>query len=332
MARPLRIEYADAYYHVTCRGNDRRPIFRDDDDRATFAARLENSLSIYGVRAHAYVLMQNHFHLILQTPNANLSDFMRHFNVSYTGYFNRRHKRTGHLYHGRFKAILVEADRYLLELSRYLHLNPVRIGPWRRIAYQEQVGHLWRYSWSSLPGYVSARRQIPWMTYEHVLAYCNGSRIKYGRFVQDGLERGYETPWKQVQGQVVLGDQAFWRTVKTHVGRSNADANEHPSIRSLDKRTPVEILGRVAAYFDLDPRRLERKRSGHRDERAILMELMYRHARMTLREVGRHLGGMDYTAVSHERRRLRERLRADQTLSSAYQELERQLQVSHPGI
>lgn len=325
MARPLRIEYADAYYHVTCRGNERRPIFRDDDDRQSFVSKLENSLSIYGVKAHAYILMANHFHLIVQTPNANLSEFMRHFNVSYTGYFNRRHRRIGHLYHGRFKAIVIEADRHLLELSRYVHLNPVRIGTWKRLRYQDQVGQLWRYAWSSLPGYVSARRQVPWVTYEHVLSYCGASRRQYGRFVQDGLESGYPTPWKGLYGQIVLGDEAFWRAIKVRLLRAGAGMAEKPPAMYLDRRRPSEIVAQVADYFGLEAHQLERKRSGHRDERALLMELMYRYGRISQKEVGRHLGGMDYTAVSHERRRLRERLETNEALSRACRELERRL-------
>jgi putative transposase len=125
MARPLRILYPNAFYHITCRGNDRRVIFGDDQDRTRFLGRLRGALEICSVRAHAYILMSNHFHLIVETPKANLSEFMRQFNISYTGYYNRR--RIGHLYQGRFKAIVVDKDSYLLELSRYVHLNPTRI-------------------------------------------------------------------------------------------------------------------------------------------------------------------------------------------------------------
>jgi putative transposase len=114
MARPLRISYPNAFYHVTCRGNDQRAIFRDDYDRTRFLAQLESALEIFSVGLHAYVLMSNHFHIIVETPKANLSEFMRQFNISYTGYYNRRHGRVGHLYQGRFKAIVVDKDSYLL--------------------------------------------------------------------------------------------------------------------------------------------------------------------------------------------------------------------------
>jgi putative transposase len=106
MTRALRILYANAYYHVTCRGNERKAIFRDDTDRSLFLDKLNSSREIYGVEIHCYVLMNNHFHLVVETPRGNLSEFMRHFNISYTAAFNRRHRRVGHLYQGRYKAIL----------------------------------------------------------------------------------------------------------------------------------------------------------------------------------------------------------------------------------
>lgn len=127
MDRPLRIRYPGAEYHVTCRDNDRRNIFHDDTDRRTFLRILSQSLNIYSVKLHAYVLMDNHFHLLVETALGNLADFMRHFNITYTGYFNRRHKRVGYLYQGRYKSILVEKETYLSALTRYIHLNPAKI-------------------------------------------------------------------------------------------------------------------------------------------------------------------------------------------------------------
>jgi REP element-mobilizing transposase RayT len=159
MARPLRISYPNAFYHVTCRGNDRRAIFRDDHDRTHFLAQLESALEIFSVRLHAYVLMSNHFHLIVETPKANLSEFMRQFNISYTGYYNRRHGRIGHLYQGRFKAIVVDKDSYLLELSRYVHLNPIRIKAKRQRSEAERIGEVSRYRWSSLSGYLDGKKK-----------------------------------------------------------------------------------------------------------------------------------------------------------------------------
>ena len=150
MARALRIEYPNAYYHVTCRGNERRAIFKDQADRQAFHDRLQIALENYQVTLHAYVLMDNHFHFVLQTPQGNLSAFMRQFNVAYTGYYNRRHHRVGHLYPGRFKAIVIEAESYLLELSRYVHLNPVRVMRRKDQSVKEKRDYLRNYDWSSL--------------------------------------------------------------------------------------------------------------------------------------------------------------------------------------
>jgi putative transposase len=128
MARPLRIEFPDAFYHVTARGNERRNIFRDDRDRQRLLGYLESAVLRYKAVVHVYCLMSNHYHLLLSTPAGNLSQIMRHINGGYTTYFNKRHDRAGHLLQGRYKAILVEADPYAGELSRYIHLNPVRAG------------------------------------------------------------------------------------------------------------------------------------------------------------------------------------------------------------
>ncbi len=127
MSRPLRIQYPGAVYHVTCRGNERKEIFREDQDRITFLELLMDSQEIYQVKLYAWVLMENHFHLLLETPLGNLDQFMRRFNISYTGCFNRKYQRVGHLYQGRYKSILVEKENYLSELSRYIHLNPIRV-------------------------------------------------------------------------------------------------------------------------------------------------------------------------------------------------------------
>jgi REP element-mobilizing transposase RayT len=127
MSRPLRIQYPGAYYQVTCRGNEQREIFRDWEDPKAFFRLLARSIEVFDVRLFAYALLPNHFHLLICTLKGNLSQFMRHFSISYTGLFNRKYQRSGHLYQGRYKAFLIDADSYLLEVSRYIHLNPLRM-------------------------------------------------------------------------------------------------------------------------------------------------------------------------------------------------------------
>ncbi len=142
MARPLRVQYPGAVYHVTCRGNERKEIFRDDKDRSIFIEILGRSTKTYNIRLYSYVLMKNHFHLLLETPLGNLGEFMRHFNITYTGYFNRRHKRSGHLYQGRYKSLVVDKNEYLSVLSRYIHLNPVRINSFMQKTDKEKIDYL----------------------------------------------------------------------------------------------------------------------------------------------------------------------------------------------
>ena len=128
MARPLRIEYPGALYHVTSRGNEQKDVFKSRRDREQFLSYLESAAERYGAVIHVWCLMSNHYHLLLETPKGNLSQIMRHINGAYTTYFNVKRKRAGHLFQGRYKAILVDADAYVAELSRYIHLNPVRAG------------------------------------------------------------------------------------------------------------------------------------------------------------------------------------------------------------
>ena len=324
MARPLRIQYRDAFYYVTCRGNDRRSIYRDDSDRELFLEKLKASLEIYGVALHAYVLMGNHFHLLVQTPKANLSEFMRHFNIAYTGSYNRRHKRVGHLYQGRYKAILVEGDTYLLELSRYLHLNPIRIKPHKGKGYNEQWRVLEKYRWSSLRGYLKAIERESWVNYDEVLGQVGGSRSRYSQFIEEGIEGGYDTPWEKLKGQVILGREEFVRKLK---GKANGKVSprEQPSMKVLEAVSPEEVLRKVSRKLGIKTEELLGKRPARRDYRALVMEMMYRHGRTGQGESGRRMGRLDYSTVSRERKRLRERIAADRELRRLVEKAERSL-------
>ena len=188
MARPLRIQFPGAYYHITCRGIERRSIYADDKDRYKFLALLAVSLETYQVFLYAYILMRNHFHLLIQTRKANCSEFMRHFNICYTGWFNWRHKRCGNLYQGRYMAFLIDADNYILEVSRYLHLNIVRVRGMKSMAYSEKWRCVRDYPWSSLRSYVTEHHAASIIAYDLILSMVGG-RHAYRDFVRDGLKR-----------------------------------------------------------------------------------------------------------------------------------------------
>ena len=202
MARPLRIEFPGALYHVTARGNARQDIFIDDEDRHLFLGVLERVVSRFHLLLHAYCLMDNHFHLVLETPEANLSQSMRQLNGVYTQAFNRRHGRVGHVLQGRFKAILVDRDSYLLELCRYVVLNPVRARSTRKPD---------TYPWSSYRASAGLAPAPAWLSVDWLLSRFGKQRPaaqrKYRAFVAEGI--GQPSPWEQVQGQVLLGSEKF---------------------------------------------------------------------------------------------------------------------------
>ena len=202
MTRPLRIEYPDAIYHVTSRGNARRKIFLDDEDREVFLSTLAWVVERFGWICHAYCLMGNHFHLLIETPTPNLSRGMRQLNGVYTQGFNRRHRKVGHLFQGRFKAILVERESYLLELVRYVVLNPVRA---------KMVKTPDKYAWSSYRATlgldpIPSALSIDWVLGQFAKTK-SVARQRYAAFVKAGIGQG--SPWEDLKGQVLLGSEAF---------------------------------------------------------------------------------------------------------------------------
>ena len=191
MARPIRIEYEGAVYHVTIRGNERKALFQTDADRERFVQALADSLERYSVRLYLYCLMSNHTHFVLETPCGNLSRFMQRFQTAYTVYYNKRHRRSGHLMQGRFGASIVEEDRYILKLSRYVHLNPVFIRANKSKSITERTAILRRYRWSSYLGYIGKSKREDFVDYGPVLAMMEGSKrtvkSQYRRFVEAGI-------------------------------------------------------------------------------------------------------------------------------------------------
>lgn len=196
MARPLRIEFAGALYHVTSRGNARQPIFLDDSDRRRFLEQLGDVVVRHRWECHAYCLMTNHYHLLLGTLEPDLSRGMRRLNGSYAQWFNLRHERVGHVLQGRFTGIVVERESHLLELARYVVLNPVRAGV---CASPEQ------YPWSSLPATLGLAPMPPWLDPGPLLGQF-GSRSRYLEFVRKGVGAG--SPWAELRG-VLIGSDPF---------------------------------------------------------------------------------------------------------------------------
>ncbi|HVO92883.1 MAG TPA: transposase [Terriglobales bacterium] len=208
MARPLRLEFPGAIYHLTSRGNARQRVFFTDADRELFLRTLAGVVGRYGWICHAYCLMRNHYHLLVETRKANLSIGMRQLNGIYTQSFNRRHKRVGHLFQGRFKAILVEKESHLLELCRYIVLNPLRV---------KGSGKPQTWKWSSYRATAGLASAPPFLSTDWILEQFGKRRSqaqqRYQEFVREGSA---SRPWEELKGQIYLGSEAF---VEKHATR-----------------------------------------------------------------------------------------------------------------
>lgn len=240
MARPLRIEFPDALYHVTSRGNEQRPIFRDDVDRRMFLTFLGQAVSRFGWSLTAWVLMTNHFHLVIQTPQANLSRGMHWLNSTYAGWFNHRHGRCGHLFQGRFKAFLIEKERYLREVLRYVALNPVRAG---LVARPEE------YRWSSHRSTAGLEPGDPWLDIDAILALFDtdqqDARRLYEEFVLAKVIHS-ERLWDEVINGMYLGS-ADWAKRMRKVVESQPRSTDHPKAhRAVGRPKMHEVVAAVA--------------------------------------------------------------------------------------
>ena len=232
MSRPVRIEFPDALYHVTSRGDRREAIFDDDQDRRSFLSTLEQVVNRFNWVCHAWCLMDNHYHLLIQTPDGNLSRGMRQLNGVYTQASNRRHGRVGHLFQGRFKAILVDGDAYLLEVTRYVVLNPVRAG---------MVNNPADWPWSSYRASAGLEPAVPWLAVDGLLAQFSGqhsrAQTRYAQFVAEGIKA--VSPWLNLKGQVFLGDEQFVQRMQAGM---RVDARDDVQIPVAQRRPPPASL------------------------------------------------------------------------------------------
>ncbi|WP_207061705.1 transposase [Motiliproteus sp. SC1-56] len=271
MSRPLRIEFSGALYHVTASGKCRDAIYFGDDDRAQFIGLLAEVCAGYNWRLHAYCLMTNHYHLLVETPDGNLSKGMRQFNGIYTQWINRTHRRVGHLFQGRFKAILVEKESYLLELARYIVLNPVRAG-------MVPVAQEW--PWSSYAATAGLAEEPSWLTTGVVLGRLARSRRtaqeRYTHFVAEGVNQA--SPWDGLRGQIFLGSEQFVEQMQGQLS-PHAFLDDVPHVQ---RRLPPQPL---AVYLQL---------AGDRD---TAIYRAYRSGGYSLKEIGDHFG-LHYSRVS----------------------------------
>jgi putative transposase len=326
MARPLRIQYPGAVYHITCRGNERRDIYRDDKDRTTFLGTLGQSIKTYTIKLYSHVLMGNHFHLLVETPLGNLGEFMRHFNISYTSYFNRRHRRVGHLYQGRYKSIVVDRDEYLSVLSRYIHLNPIRTRLMKNKPDEEKAEYLINYRWSSLQGYINKNKRDEFIDYAMVLGEYGGDNTRgrhaYKKRIYGDITEGLEIKDKVV-GQSILGREGFIKWIKEIFIKGRRD-RERPTFRELQRYMAKEQI--LEAIGEETGKGLEEIKGERGHIRQIVMDILYRAGGLRGVEIG-NLLGIDYSTVSQGRKRLREKLLNDRKLKELVNRIEQRLSI-----
>lgn len=307
MARPLRLQYPGAFYHITSRGNEGRAIFRTNRDREKFLSYLESAHERYGGIIHVYCLMENHYHLLLETPRGNLAQILHHINGAYTTYFNIKRRQSGHLFQGRYRGILVEKDSYGQELSRYIHLNPVRA---------DLVETPAQYPWASYPFYIGLKEKPSWVTTEFILGYFGkdgvSARENYRRFVEDGLKKESKNPLKEVFASTFLAGSEFIRRAKEElVDITDGDARNIPALRDLITRPSLEQIERAIELV---------MRSDHPLHRRFCIYVSHRHSGFSLKEVGAYYG-MEGSAISQSSRRFRQRILEDRKLGKLLAEI-----------
>jgi REP element-mobilizing transposase RayT len=300
MARQLRVEFENAFYHITSRGNLRDKIFYDDADRERFLRILSRTKERYGFLLHAYALMDNHYHLLMETPKANLSQIMQNINTSYTVYVNRKYQRSGHLLQGRFKGIIVDKDRYLVALSRYIHLNPVR---------SKLVKRPVDYPWTSYRAFIDQKAENSLVDTGETLSYFSKGRNKavraYREFVEvdEGKE---ENPFAAMEAGLLLGDGAFMVKVLRRIERIKVD-EEIPQAKRLRKRVSIDaVIKACQLYYGKNRKALVERAKGN-EGRQVAIYLARILSGEKGKEVGQHFG-IKGPAVSDAIKRIEGRL------------------------
>ena len=295
MPRKPRIQFDGALYHVTSRGNARQVIFHGDDDRERFLEQVGERVVSYGVVVHAFVLMDNHYHLLVRTPSGNLERVMKRLNTSYALYYRYKHGRPGHVFQGRYNGLLVTDDDYLLALTRYIHLNPIKTRKWRGEEAKAKLAELKAYRWSSYPSYAEGRPRYPWLNLDVVHHYDASPKRAAARY------RAY------TEAMVTENDEDLTEALKA-AGAQLGPAIEpsHLPVVSAPAAWSFDQVDRiVAAHFDVDAEVFKRHGQSAGEAKRVAIALAQRKTGAHLEAIGNHYGGISAAAVSMNQKRLR---------------------------
>jgi REP element-mobilizing transposase RayT len=296
---------------VTSRGNERKAIFKTDKDRERFLSYLQSAHERYGAIIHVYCLMDSHYHLLLETPRGNLSEILHHINGAYTTYFNVKRRRAGHLFQGRYRAILVEKDAYCQELSRYIHLNPLRAG---------MVKDLTRYRWSSYPYYIGLKKRPSWLETGDILGYFGEEGLrtqkKYRGYVEGAIGVELKDPLAAVFASTFLGSQEFIKQVgqRTKILKE-WDTRNVPALKALVETPSMEEIKKKVGDVVEPNDSLFKK---------LCIHISHRYGGFSLKEIGRFYN-MKESAVSQASRRLKETIKEDPSLRKLLRQVVRKL-------
>ena len=321
MTRPLRLEFPGAFYHIVNRGNAQGKIFLNNRDREKFLEYLRDSVERFALIVHAYCLMDNHYHLIVETPDANISRALQWLNVSYAVYFNKKRKRIGHLFQGRFKALIVNADEYLQVLSRYIHLNPMRA------TLVKKPGD---YRWSSYNAFIGNDEVPEWVETTFVLSTFHKTRKQamhlYRKFCEDVDPESLENPSKDAVQGFILGNENFVNLIQEKLIFSNADENEIPQLRKLKLRPTVEqVVDKVCKEFSCRTADIIRagKKGNTARETAIYLSCFY--TGLTGKEVGNFYGQISGAGVAMVLKKIKAKIEKDKQFSTKVRKIERRI-------
>jgi REP element-mobilizing transposase RayT len=305
MGRAWRIEFDGAFYHVMSRGNEGRNIFFADDDRQGFLGAVGQFSERFKIDIFAYVLMDNHYHLLIRTQRANLSKAMQWLGVTYTRRFNNKHSRIGHLFQGRFKSIIVQNDIYLMQLSCYIHRNPLRAGAVNRLA---------QYYWSSYPVYAYGKKGPQWLSTELILSQVNEkSRHRSYREKVQGYAKEEKLLFEDLQHGMILGSKRFVDKIRSTY-LPQIPHREIPQQKSMFKEfNAASFLDEAAKILNCDIRRFQqssRISSSDKVDRDILIYALWKTGMLTNEKIG-GLFGVTSSSISHSVRALSLKLKKD---------------------
>ena len=322
MARAWRIEYEGALYHVLSRGNEKQNIVTNDEDRKLFLTTAGEMAERFEIDLFVYVLMDNHYHLLFRTNRANLCRSMQWFGATYTKRFNLRHNRSGHLFQGRFKNMLVQNNAYLLQLSYYIHRNPLRAGMVRRLA---------DYNWSSYRAYAYGKRHLNWLNTKVILSHFINVKDQHQAYRENIQKYSKEEQrvWENLRHGIFVGTEKFVRKIKKRYLPEVPHA-ELPHQKQIIKDVNIDmVLSKAAAILKCDMdlcRESNRISQSVKADRDLLIYIAWQLGLVTNREIGEKFG-LTYSAVSQRVRVIKEMLSKDKELERKYRHIKSLMKI-----